>query len=120
MLNYPFIVYQMKVDDHLFWVVESKQLKGCVAQGNTIEEALAEMEINEAEWLETAKELGMMIPDVQVEEPMSFSGKFTVRLSKRVHEEATLQAKSEGISLNQYINDAIVSYNARAMQENRS
>lgn len=120
MLKYPFSVYQMKVDHHLYWVVESKQLKGCVAQGNTIEEALAEMEMNEAEWLATAKERGITIPDVQIELPMTYSGKFTVRLSKRVHEEATLQAKYEGISLNQYINDAIVSYNARAMQENRS
>ena len=111
-MKYPFSVDQMKVEDHLFWVVESKQLKGCVAQGETIEDALNEMEINEAEWLDAARELGIPIPKVQIEEPMIYSGKFTVRLSPKVHEESTRMAKSEGISLNQYINDAIVNYNA--------
>ena len=32
-MKYEFEVYQMKVEDHLFWVAKSKILKGCVGQG---------------------------------------------------------------------------------------
>ena len=31
-MKYEFEVYQMKVEDHLFWVAKSKILKGCVGQ----------------------------------------------------------------------------------------
>ena len=29
-MKYEFEVYQMKVEDHLFWVAKSKIFKGCV------------------------------------------------------------------------------------------
>lgn len=52
--------YQMKVDDHIFWVAESIELLGCVGQGETKEQAIAELEENEKVWLETAKEFGII------------------------------------------------------------
>ena len=36
-MRYGFNVYQMKVEDHVFWIAESKDLKGCVGQGDTID-----------------------------------------------------------------------------------
>lgn len=39
-------------------------LRGCVGQGATTEEAIAELEENERVWLETAKEFGVPIPTV--------------------------------------------------------
>ena len=46
-MKYAFKTYQMKVDDHVFWCVESEVLDGCVAQGDTLEEALSEFAENE-------------------------------------------------------------------------
>ena len=63
-MTYPFIVYQAKVENHIFWVAEIPLLKGCVGQGDTAEEAVRELEINEVAWLDTAKEYGIAIPDI--------------------------------------------------------
>ena len=52
----------MKVENHEFWVAESKELIACVAQGETKEEAIAELELNEIEWLKTAKEFDIETP----------------------------------------------------------
>lgn len=38
-MKYEFEVYQMQVEDHLFWVARSKILKGCLGQGDTAEDA---------------------------------------------------------------------------------
>lgn len=111
-MRYPYSVYQMQVEQHKFWAAKSLQLNGCIGQGDTIEEAVKELEENEAVWLETAEEVGIPIPAVQVEIPQEYSGKMTLRVSPNVHRKAAAYAKKEGISLNQYINDAIVSKNS--------
>ena len=109
---YPFRVYQNKVEEHAFWVAKSTCLKGCVGQGETAEEAISELEVNEQEWLVTAKEAGIPIPPVPVETSQEYSGKLTVRIAPAVHRDAAQCAKAEKISLTQYISDAIVNWNA--------
>ena len=54
---------------HLAWseedqafVVEVPELPGCMADGKTYQEAVANVEIIIQEWLETAHELGRSIP----------------------------------------------------------
>ena len=114
-MKYPYNTYVMCVDGHVFWVAESKALKGCAGQGNTSNEAVEELELNEEEWLNTAKEYGIAIPEIQYEQEESYSGKFTVRVSPAVHQTASEEAKSQGISLNQYVNDAIVEKNTKSV-----
>ena len=62
-MEYPFNVKQMNVENHAFYVVESDVLKGCVAQGDTLDEAISLFTKLETEWLETAKSLDIPIPD---------------------------------------------------------
>ena len=112
-MKYPFKVFQTSVEEHAFWVAECPTLKGCVGQGETLEEALSELEINEQIWLETAKEVGIPIPEVPVEPMETYSGKVTLRMAPYVHQEAAEMAKRSGVSLNQYINDAVVSHNSK-------
>ncbi len=112
-MKYPYSAQLFREEDgECCWVARSECLKGCIGTGETPEEAVNELEENENAWLETAMEYGIEIPAVPYEREESFSGKFTVRVSPRVHREASEQAKKQGISLNQYVNDAIVSYNA--------
>ena len=111
-MKYPFVVYFTQVEEHQFWIAECKTLKGCVGQGDTIEEAISELETNEEEWLKTAEEYDIPIPEIPVEEQIDYSGKFTVRVSPYVHRMAAELAKKNNISLNQYVNDAIVAQNA--------
>ena len=110
-MKYPYSVYQAKVEDHIFWIAKIPSLPGCVGQGDTLEEALSELSTNEKEWLDTAILCGIDIPEIPIVEESLPSGKFTVRVAPSVHQAAADRAKEQGISLNQYVNDAIVAYN---------
>lgn len=111
-MKYPFTVFKSQVDDHVFWIAKSTLLKGCVGQGETQEEALNELSENEESWLEAAKEFGIPIPQIPVDDLDKYSGKMTLRVAPSVHRMASMMAKREGISLNQYISDAIVAKNS--------
>lgn len=113
-------VYQMQVEDHIFWVADSKVLKGCTGQGDTSEAAIKELEENECEWLITAKEFGIPIPEIQIKKERTYSGKVALRISPYVHEKATETASELGISLNQFINDALVDYINKVLASTRT
>ena len=117
---YEFKMYKAQVEDHIFWVAESKILNGCSAQGDTAQQAYAALETAEQDWLETAKELGWKIPEVPIRDLKVYSGKVALRISPMVHKAAAEYAEEQGISLNQYIGDAILAYNERAKYENLS
>jgi len=110
---YESSIYQMNVDDHVFWVAESKALKGCIGQGETSEKAILELELNEKEWLHTAEEYNIPIPPRTAKIEKKYSGKLSLRISPYLHEVCSGNAENLGISLNQYFNDAIASYNER-------
>ncbi|MFL6210988.1 MAG: type II toxin-antitoxin system HicB family antitoxin [Pyrinomonadaceae bacterium] len=58
--KYEMIIY-WSAEDQAF-IVEVPELAGCMADGKTYAEAVANTEIVIAEWIETAKELGRDIP----------------------------------------------------------
>ena len=61
MSKYEIIIYWSKDDDA--YVAEVPELPGCMADGETYQEALANAEVIIAEWLETAREVGRTIPE---------------------------------------------------------
>ena len=61
MTKYEIILY-WSADDEAF-VAEVPELAGCAADGATRQEALSNVEIVIAEWIETATELGRPIPE---------------------------------------------------------
>lgn len=113
-MKYPFDISYVKDGDNNYWVAKSKVLNTVIAQGDTAEETLTLFGELEDDWLLAAKKYKFDIPVLEpVSEPL-FSGKFMVRISKTVHEKAVETAKEQGISLNQYVNDAIVTANTNA------
>lgn len=60
MSKYEVIIYWSEDDEA--YVAEVPELAGCMADGSTYQEALANAEIVIHEWLETARELGRTIP----------------------------------------------------------
>lgn len=84
------------------WVVQVKELPGCISQGETAEEALAMIQDAMQGWLEVALESDIPIPEPRPEE--EYSGKFVVRVPRSLHRELVETADREGVSLNQYIN----------------
>lgn len=58
--KYELIVYWSDIDDR--FLVEVPELPGCMADGDTYSEAVANAERIIEEWIETALELGREIP----------------------------------------------------------
>jgi len=58
--RYEIIIYWSQ-DDETF-VAEVPELPGCMADGKTYEEAIANARGIISEWIETAKELGRTVP----------------------------------------------------------
>ncbi len=61
MSKYEIIIYWSKDDDG--FVAEVPELPGCMADGETYQEALSNAEVVIGEWIETAMELGRPIPE---------------------------------------------------------
>jgi len=61
MIRYEVIIYWSDEDEA--FIVEVPELPGCMADGATYQEALANAEVVVQEWLETAQKLGRPIPE---------------------------------------------------------
>jgi predicted RNase H-like HicB family nuclease len=60
-VRYELIIYWSKEDQA--FLVEVPELPGCMADGSTYEEAVANAQIVIAGWIETAESLGRCIPE---------------------------------------------------------
>ena len=60
-MRYEFIIYWSKADES--FIVEVPELPGCMADGATYEEAIANAQAVVADWVETARSLGCPIPE---------------------------------------------------------
>jgi len=58
--KYEVIVFWSEEDES--YIAEVPELPGCMADGNTYEEAIRNAQVIIAEWIETAKELKWDIP----------------------------------------------------------
>jgi predicted RNase H-like HicB family nuclease len=61
MIRYEVIIYWSHEDQS--FIAEVPELPGCMADGGSYQEALANAEIVINEWIQTARELGRPIPE---------------------------------------------------------
>jgi predicted RNase H-like HicB family nuclease len=59
--KYEVIIYWSSEDRA--YIAEAPELPGCMADGNSYQEALTNLEVVIEEWIETATELGRAIPE---------------------------------------------------------
>ena len=59
--KYEVIIYWSQEDEA--FLAEVPELSGCMADGSSYAEAIANVEVIIQEWIETAKELGREIPE---------------------------------------------------------
>ncbi|MGJ3495607.1 hypothetical protein PsalN5692_03963 (plasmid) [Piscirickettsia salmonis] len=97
-LDYPFNVHRLKEEDGGGYLVEFPDLPGCTADGETIEEAIADAKEACAAWIEAAREFGREVP--QPKSDNDFSGQWRVRTPKSLHAALSRKAKEENVSLN--------------------
>lgn len=60
-LKYEVVIYWSEPDEA--FIAEMPELPGCIADGETPQEALEQIQIIGQEWIETARELGRPIPE---------------------------------------------------------
>lgn len=99
--GYEIKIYSLVEEGEIEWTAEVPDLPGCVAAGDTQAEALEMVLDAQKAWLEIALVKGMKIPEPSTKK--SYSGKFLVRIPKSLHERLALNAETEGVSLNQYV-----------------
>ena len=60
MFRYEIILYWSELDQA--FIAEVPELSGCIADGDTYQEALHNIELVMQQWIETAKDLGRPVP----------------------------------------------------------
>jgi len=101
--NYPITLRALTQEEGGGWFAEIKELPGCMADGETEQEALANIRASKKLWLSAALKRGRRIPLPQVDDQEEYSGRFTVRMPKSLHRKIAALARKEGSSLNQFI-----------------
>src|SRR5829696_6738289 len=89
------------------WTASVEELSSCTSRGRTPEEALKGIQAAMTTWLEVALEEGREIPEPK--SATSHSGRLLLRMPRTLHAELTRVADREGVSLNQFITDALAS-----------
>ena len=102
--DYQVTLSALSAEDGGGFLAEVFELPGCIADGETQEEALHNISDAIASWIETAREEGRDVPEPHMYADESPSGKFTTRVPKSVHLALIEQAEREGVSLNSLVN----------------
>lgn len=84
---------------------EVLEFPGCFAEGETADETYANLEACASDWLVAMIEKGEHIPSPLTN--YEASGRFALRLPRSLYARAAKAAAKEGISLNQYISNAV-------------
>ena len=95
-IDYPMIIRRLTDEEGGSFLVEFPDLPGCMADGETVEEAIAESHDALISWLETAKAHRDFIPSSS----NRYSGQWRLRVPKSLHAALALRAKQEDVSLN--------------------
>ncbi len=99
----PYRVEVAPTEDGTGFTATIPALKGCIAFGETVEEAYEMVaEVKEA-WIDIALEEGWPIPEPTEEEVKEYSGRFNVRLPRYLHRRLAEVAEVEDTSLNQLV-----------------
>jgi antitoxin HicB len=106
---YAHIVRPLTDDEGGGFLITFPDLPGCMSDGETIEDAIANGRDAFLGWVAIQADLKREVPKPQwrPEEdktmPLSVSGKFIQRLPKTVHAKLVKRAKHEGVSLNSLV-----------------
>ena len=83
------------------YVAEHRDLPGCITQGDTRAEAMANLAAAKRLWIATAVEHSDEVAQPSTDD--RFGGRVLVRMSKSLHRRLFERAQDEGVSLNQLV-----------------
>ena len=99
--EYAIMVEPLTQADGGGWLASVPALPGCMGDGETREEALADAESAIAEWIDAAVQLGRAVPA-----PASL-GQWRQRVPRSLHEKLKIRAAQEGVSLNALVTSVL-------------
>lgn len=99
-LKYNIIVNERDDSSGHYYLGKVLELDGCVSDGETPEELKHNIREAMELYFETMLELDRPIPEPVSES--NYSGKFNIRIPSSLHQRLAIEAKKEGVSLNQY------------------
>ena len=88
-------------DGTVGWFAEVEELRGCMSQGATPDEAIERVRDAMLGWIFVALEDGKDIPLPRSE--THYSGRFLLRMPRGLHRDLARQAEREQTSLNQFV-----------------
>lgn len=101
---YSYVIGPMSVADGGGFLFTMPDFAGLMADGATVEEAVAQGRDAFASVVSALVDLGREVPAPALRAddfaPVSASGKFVARVPKTLHAQLTTRAKTEGVSLN--------------------
>lgn len=95
--DYAIEIRPLNKDEGGGFLVTFSDLPGCIADGETPEEALADAKGAFESWMDAQKQWGRPYP---APTSAGMSGKFVQRIPKSLHAKLVKRAKQEGVSLN--------------------
>jgi predicted RNase H-like HicB family nuclease len=100
--EYMYEIAPLPDEDGGGFLISLPDLPGCMSDGETIEEAVANGRDAFIAWISAAADQGRPIPKpvARPVETIDASGKFVARLPKSLHARLVAKAKQEGVSLN--------------------
>lgn len=99
-LPYNYIIQPINDESGHYYYAKILELDGCQSTGETFEEAYQNVKEAMKGWINAKLEGGFEVPlPIGYDD---FSGKFLIRIPKSLHYKLTIEAKKEGVSLNQY------------------
>ena len=94
--NYPFELRPVEQYEGGGWLIVFPDLPGCMSDGETPEEAVANGRDAVSAWITAAREAGREVPGPG-DRP---SGKFIARIPTSLHARLAARARQEGVSMN--------------------
>lgn len=101
-LPYTYLIQPISDESGHYFYGQVLELDGCQSHGDTFEEAYQNLQEAMEGWLEVKLEHRDAIPEPTISGKENFSGKFVLRIPKSLHKKLSIEAKKEGVSLNQY------------------
>ena len=99
-LDYAFRVRPLTEADGGGYLIEFPDLPGCMSDGETVEEAIANGADAVQSWINTAREVGDPVPPPSRPSDDAYSGRWNMRVPRSLHRRLAERANTEGVSLN--------------------
>jgi predicted RNase H-like HicB family nuclease len=104
----------LQYDPDGYWIAEHPELPGCIADGETAQEALSSLDTSRELWIESRMATGLEVPEPQ--DAPQYSGRFVLRIPKSLHRDLANEAEVEGVSLNSFVSNVLAGRHTRREQ----